>query len=212
VLVTLFLSFGGELFDAVKAERADFTEQHDEQLRQLTFTDGMLRFTNPRWRCHYLGKGEEKACYLVRDHNGRVFVIEVIDENSYRNGRFVGGAYFLDRRAPRLAGVRFDPHATMGLRFTGLVKAREFVHGYEWARFQWRPDRRSRLDPLLTAILQTVYDGAYRDYARRYDDVHERNVLFEVRGPRRRGVPMLIRDAGGRLRLARIGVQPVDVR
>lgn len=208
----MILDFGGQLIHAAKAERVDLSELHDDQLRRLSFADGLLHFPDPRWQCHYLGKGEEKACYLICDHRGRVFVIEAIDENSYRNGRYVGGTYFFDRRVASLTGTRFDDRATMGLRFTGLIKVREYVHGYEWARFQWRPDRRSRLDRLLTLALQTVYDGAFRRYARHYRDVHERNVLFELRTLREPGVPIPVRDAAGRIRLVRVGVQPVDVR
>ena len=105
----------------------------------------------------------------------------MIDERTYLNGRFVTGTYFLERRVAGLTGVDFDRRALIGLRFTGLVKVREFVDGYEWARFQWRPDRRSWLDRPLTAFLQLVLGARYDAYQRRYRDVHERNVLFEVR-------------------------------
>jgi hypothetical protein len=81
-----------------------------------------------------------------------------------------------------------------------------------WARFQWRRDRRSWLDRPLTAVLRIVLGGRYEAYQRRYRDVHERNVLFEVRPLRGSGVPGLARDAAGRVRLVRVGLQPVDLR
>jgi hypothetical protein len=85
----------------------------------------------------------------------------------------------------------------VGLRFTGLVKVREFACGYEWARFQWRPDRTGWVDHLLTGFLRLCLTGRFHDYVRRFRDVHERNVVFEVRSWMRRGVPVLARDAAG---------------
>ena len=178
----------------------------------MTYADRSLRFTDPDWRCEYLGKGEEKAAFLVCDHRRRLFVVEVIDERTYLNGRFVGGAYFMQRRAPRLTRVDFDAGSLIGLRFTGLIKVREFVDGYEWARFQWRPDRRGPLDVVLTEWLRLFLSGRFDHYRRHYRDVHERYVLFEVRPWRGRGVPVPVRDPAGRLRLVRVGLQPVDVR
>jgi hypothetical protein len=128
------------------------------------------------------------------------------------NGRFVGGTYFLQRRAPGLTGVDFDSGSLIGLRFTGLVKVREFVLGYEWSRFQWRPDRRGPLDVVLTEWLRLFLSGRFDHYRRHYRDVHERYVLFEVRPWRGRGVPVPVRDPAGRLRLVRVRLQPVDVR
>ena len=208
----MIVSFGGERIEASKAVLADFTEHHARQFDAMTYADRSLRFTDPDWRCEYLGKGEEKAAFLVCDHRRRLFVVEVIDERTYLNGRFVGGAYFMQRRAPGLTGVDFDAGSLIGLRFTGLVKVREFVDGYEWARFQWRPDRRGPLDVVLTEWLRLFLSGRFDHYRRHYRDVHERNVLFEVRPWRGRGVPVPVRDPAGRLRLVRVGLQPVDVR
>ena len=208
----MLVSFGGEPIEVSPAVPADFTEHHTLQLDAMTYADRSLRFPDPAWRSSYLGKGEEKACFCVCDHRGRVFVLEVIDERTYLNGRFVGGTYFLQRRVPGLSGVDFSPAALIGLRFSGLVKAREFVDGYEWARFQWRPDRRRRLDGLLTAWLRLFLTGRFEHYRRHYRDVHERNVLFELRPWRGRGVPVLARDQAGRVRLVRVALQPVDVR
>jgi hypothetical protein len=113
---------------------------------------------------------------------------------------------------PGLAGVPKSPGATIGLRFTGLVKARQWAYGHEWARFRWRPDRPSPLDGPLTAYLRLMLGGRYAAYQRRYRDVHERNVLFEVRPAAARGVPVLVRDGSGRVRVARVGLAPIDLR
>lgn len=208
----MIVNMGGDLVEVSKAVAADFTDWHDEQFAAMKYADRLLHFPDPRWRCAYLGKGEEKAAFCVCDHRQRVFVVEVIDERTYLNGRFVTGTYFLQRRVAGVTGVDFDGRALIGLRFTGLVKVREFVDGYEWARFQWRSDRRSWLDRPLTAFLQVVFGARYDAYQRRYRDVHERNVLFEVRTLSQPGVPGLVRDAAGRVRLVRIGLQPVDLR
>jgi hypothetical protein len=208
----VIVDMGGSVVELFKAGAADFTEWHDHQFAEMRFADRLLHFPDPRWRCVYLGKGEEKAAFCVSDHQQRVFVVEVIDERTYLNGRFATGTYFFERRVAGLSGVDFDSRALIGLRFTGLIKIREFVDGYEWARFQWRPDRRSRLDRPLTAVLHLILGARYDAYQRRYRDVHERNVLFEIRNLHTSGVPMLARDAAGRVRLVRVGLQPVDVR
>ncbi|MEU8073857.1 hypothetical protein AB0B31_00300 [Catellatospora citrea] len=206
----VLVDFDGERLDVAAA--AGLTASHAEQIRQAVYDGRLLRFPDPAWRCAYLGAGEEKACFGVRDADGRMFVLEVIDERTYLNGRFVGGAYFGDHRVPGLSGVPKSARATVGLRFTGLVKARQWVHGHEWARFPWRPDRASRLDALLTGYLRLFLGGRYDRYRRQYSDVHERNVLFEVRPARARGVPVLARDLAGRVRLVRVGLQPIDLR
>lgn len=209
----MLLRFGDEVVDVTPADAEAFTAAHDEQFFAASFVDGSLMFRDPRWRANYLGRGEEKAVFCVCDHNRRVFAIELIDERSYARGRFVTGAYFLERRIPGLAGIPFNPAASeFGLRLTGLVKIREFAYGYEWSRFRWRPDRRGLLDHVITTVLRLLLSGKFRDYQLRYRDVHERNVLFEVRPWRSRGVPMLMRDAAGKLRLVRVRLAPIDLR
>jgi hypothetical protein len=208
----MIVTFGSERIEVSKAAAADFTEHHTRQFDTMTYADRSLRFTDPAWRCGYLGKGEEKAAFCVCDHRRRIFVLELIDELTYLNGRFVGGAYFLQRRVRGLTGVDFDGGSLIGLRFTGLVKVREFVDGYEWSRFQWRADRRGWLDVALTAWLRLFLSGRFEHYRQRYGDVHDRNVLFEIRPWRERGVPVPARDPAGRIRLVRVVLQPVDVR
>ncbi|GAA1653935.1 hypothetical protein [Catellatospora bangladeshensis] len=206
----MLVDFGGERLAVTPAVALD--GDHGATIRAAVYDGRLLRFPDPEWRCVYLGAGEEKACFGVRDGAGRMFVLEVLDERTYLNGRFVGGTYFGDHRVPGLAGVPKSPGAAIGLRFTGLVKARQWVYGHEWARFRWRPDRPSPLDAPLTAYLRLVLGGRYARYHRHYRDVHERNVLFEVRPARARGVPVVTRDLHGRIGLRRVGLQPIDLR
>lgn len=209
----VLLRFGDEVVAVVPAGAEDFTSEHQEQLSAMRFVDGTLRFRDPRWLATYLGRGEEKAVFCVCDHDRHVFAVELIDERSYQRGRFVTGTYFLERRVAGLAGMPFDPTTgEFGLRFTGLIKVREFAYGYEWSRFRWRADRRSVLDHVITAVLRLLLGGQFSGYQQRYRDVHERNVLFEIKPWRSRGVPVLMRDAAGKLRMVRVRLAPVDVR
>jgi hypothetical protein len=64
----------------------------------------------------------------------------------------------------------------------------------------------------FAAALQSILGARYATYQRHYRDVHERNVLFEVRPHNQRGVPALARDAAGRIHLVRIALQPIDLR
>jgi hypothetical protein len=88
----MIVNFGGERVEVSKATPADFGDHHAAQFDAMTYADRSLRFIDPDWRCAYLGKGEEKAVFCVCDHRRRLFVVEVIDERTYLNGRFVGGA------------------------------------------------------------------------------------------------------------------------
>jgi hypothetical protein len=208
----VIVRFGDELVEAEKAALEDFGPWHAEQLAHATYADRRIAFPDPRWRAELLGRGEEKAAFCVCDHAGRLFVLEVIDERSYLNGRFVTGTYFGTHRVPGLAGRPFDATGPFGLRFTGLVKVREYVYGYEWSRFQWRPDRRGWIDGALTGWLHLWLGGRYGRYRLRYTDVHERNVLFEVRPWRARGVIVVARDWDGRVRPVRVRLAPIDLR
>jgi hypothetical protein len=89
---------------------------------------------------------------------------------------------------------------------------REFVDGYERARFRWRPDRQGWLDRVLTGYPRPRLGGRCGHYRRHCRDVHGRNVLFEVRDRHERGIRVPARDRSGRIRLGRVGLQPVDVR
>ncbi|MBN1200303.1 MAG: hypothetical protein JXJ20_00475 [Anaerolineae bacterium] len=206
------LQFDGEIRAVTKIQAGDFTPDHRDQLAQASFQAGRLLLPDARWASLFLGAGEEKAVFCVCDHANRVFAVEALDERTYVDGRFVGGQYFFDMRVPGLSGARLRPDSTFGLMFSGKIRVREFVHGYEWARFRFDPRRRSLLDPLLTSFLRAVLAYRFDFYRTHYRDVHARNVLFELRALSEKGVPVLVRNWTGAFRLVRVGLQAVDVR
>ncbi len=197
-----------------KLEHGEFDEQHRSLIENARYDSAkkQLILTDERWKTQFLGAGEEKAVFLICDQENRVFALEVIDETSYRNGRFVGGKYFCETRAPGLTRVPLHEDALTCTTFTGKIKAREFVHGYEWARFQFNPRQQSWLDLLLTFWLRFWLLAKFKSYAARYKDVHERNIMFEIRSMRESGVPILCKNAAGKFLFARVGLQPIDVR
>jgi hypothetical protein len=206
------LRFSDQLLAVSKIQESDFTVAHHENLSELKYQQQTLHFPDSRWRALYLGAGEEKAVFCVCDHERRVFTVELIDERHYLNGRFVGGKYFFNKRIGSLTNVKANPDSEFGLTFTGLIKVREFAHGYEWARFQFNPRKKSWLDSVLTGFLQSALAAQFSTYQAHYKDVHARNVLFEIRDFRQSGVPVILRDWTGKIRVARIGLQPIDVR
>jgi hypothetical protein len=206
------LRFGDRSIAANKIRTQDFVLEHHDCLSQMQYLDSRLMFPDPRWQSVYLGAGEEKAVFCICDHLDRVFAVELIDERHYLNGRFVGGTYFFNKRINSLSNVKANPESEFGLTFTGLVKVREFVYGYEWSRFQFDLRQKMAIDHLLTTTLQSLLIAGYNSYAAHYKDVHARNILFEIRSFNQSGVPMLIRDMVGRLRFVKVGLQPVDVR
>ena len=206
------LKFADQVITVKKIRDEDFSPLHHEILDQLQYQPHTLLFSDDRWRCIYLGAGEEKAVYCVCDHDQRVFAIELIDERHYLNGRFVGGKYFFNKRISSLANIKASPDSEFGLTFSGLFKIREFVHGYEWARFQFDPRKKTGIDIFLTSFLQSLLMTRFREYQARYKDVHDRNVLFEIRNRNQSGIPIILKTWRGYLRVAKIGLQPIDVR
>jgi len=120
--------------------------------------------------------------------------------------------YFFETVAAGLRDVKLYPQSLIGLTFTGRVKAREYVHGYEWARFHYRPDREHVLDGILTSILQAGMQSHFTEIQRQYHDVHDRNVLFEIRDDHEKGLRIPIRDWEGHFKFVRVGLQAIDVR
>ena len=206
------LRFDQDIVQVSKIRDVDFTPVHHDVLTQMQYQAGRLILPDPRWHSQYLGEGEEKAVFCVCDENQRVFAVELIDERHYLNGRFVTGTYFFDKRIPALNHVKAHADSEFGLMFTGLVKVREFAHGYEWGRFQFDPRRKTALDIPLTAFLQSVFMSQFRHYQSHYRDVHDRNVLFEIRDFHQPGVPLLIKTWTSQLAAVKIGLQPIDVR
>jgi hypothetical protein len=186
------LRFGDEICDVSKIEREAFEAIHHEVLDNLSYDNGNLIFEDERWQVAYLGAGEEKAVYAVCDHERRVFALEVINEHTYLNGRLIDGEYFFEKRIPGLTNVQPNPDAIFRFVFTGLVKVREFVYGYTWDRFQFDARRKSSLDGVMTSILQGFFQGEVNHYREHYKDVHDRNLMFEIRAPNERGWPIFI--------------------
>lgn len=207
------LGFGNEIRDVTKIKAVEFSALHKETILQIHYQDHTLVFPEGcRWISRFLGAGEEKAVFCVCDEHNRVFALELINQKTYLDGRFVGGAYFYETLVPGLGNVKFNSKSIVGLVFTGLVKAREYVHGYEWARFQYSPLRPGWPDHFLTAWFQFLFGGDFAEYRAHYKDVHDRNVMFEIRDWKAKGVPALIKDWRDRVRAVKIGVQPIDVR
>lgn len=206
------LVFEEELVWVQKLPAAGWTAAHQAMLQGLRYAAGRVTVADPAWRAALLGAGEEKAVALLCDPQRQVFAVELIDERHYLNGRFVGGTYFATTRVSGLAEVPFQPGALIGLTFTGLVKAREFVYGHPWDRFQVRMRGPHWLDGIMTQWLQSWLRPQFQGYAARYKDVHGRNVLWELRPAWARGVPALMVNAAGQRQVVRVGLQPIDVR
>ncbi len=206
------LQFGNDIKLVAKIKADEFTALHKEVVSQARYENRNLIFPNDQWKSTFLGAGEEKAVFCVCDQDNRIFALEVINQKTYLNGRFVGGVYFYETIIPNLGNVKFNPKSVVGLTFTGLVKAREYVYGYEWARFQFSPMKFKWFDIFLTAYLQSAFGGDFAEYRARYKDVHDRNVMFEIRDFKAKGVPVWIKDWQNNHRLVKIGVQPIDVR
>src|SRR5258708_37181519 len=167
------LKFGDEIIEVNKIRDEEFTNAHHDVLSTMCYEHQKLLFSDERWHSLYLGAGEEKAVFCVCDQNHSVFAVEMIDERSYLNGRFVGGKYFFNKHSRSISNQKSQSDSEFSLIFTGLVKVREYVHGYEWSRFQFDPTKRSGVDIFLTSFLQTVFDARFRQYQSHYHDVHE---------------------------------------
>lgn len=207
----MYLKFGNDIRTVEKIQPDQFSSDHKEIVRGVTHNNGQLRFADDRWVSEFLGAGEEKAVFCVCDHNDRVFALELIDERTYLNGRFVGGKYFCDTTAPALRKAQPNGKSLIRLMFTGKVKAREYVDGYEWARFQYDREKKTWVDGWLTSWLRLFLGAQFEHYRARYKDVHERNVMFEIR-EEGKGVPVIAKDWIGKVRMLKVGLQPIDVR
>jgi len=206
------LKFGNDIKKVRKIDESEFSNFHREIISRVGFKDHCLLFPESGWSSSLLGAGEEKAVFVVCDNENRVFALEVIDNRTYLNGRFVGGTYFFETNAPNMQNIKYSPTSLAGLTFTGLVKAREFVHGYEWARFQFSPNKPGMPDSFLTTWLQSLFAAQFNNYRSRYKDVHDRNIMFEIRESHQKGVPVFIKDWHNKVYLVKVGIQPIDVR
>jgi hypothetical protein len=195
-----------------KIKQENFTPYHHEVIGNLQYESKKLFFKDKAWSSILLGAGEEKAVYCICDHNNKVFALEIIDEKHYLNGRLINGEYFFQKRIGNLVDVKFNPQSLIGLTFTGLVKAREFIYGYEWGRFQLRYDKESKIDKLLTFIFQAKFISEFNSYAERYKDVHDRNVMFEIKGKSDKGALIFYIDSNKKLKIGKLLIRAIDVR
>jgi hypothetical protein len=206
------LQFDNEIKIVSKIKTDDFTPLHREILSRIRYEENKLVLPDEKWQSTLLGAGEEKAVYCICDQNNRVFALEVLDEKTYLNGRFVGGEYFFDVILPGLKNVKANSAALVGLTFTGKVRIREFVYGYVWERFQFNPKKMGVLDSFLTSCLRTGFSSKFNYYRSHYKDVHERNLMFEIRDIGAKGVPAIAKDWLGKINIIKVELQPIDVR
>jgi hypothetical protein len=206
------LRFGDTIREVEKITRGDFTPRHREIMEQSCLSGRNIAFCDEQWTSTLLGSGEEKAVFCVCDPNNKVFAVEAIDDRTYLNGRFVGGEYFFNAFAPGLAQASLSPGSLAGLTFSGKLKIREFVYGYEWSRFQYDPRAPGVIDVLLTSWLHAALGSRFEHFRGSYQDVHERNILFEIRERGQQGIPAIAKDWKGWVRVVKVGLQPVDVR
>ena len=126
-----------------KIRKEEVTGEHHRVLAEARLEDRRLVLPVRSWTASCLGWGQEKVVFCVSDDQQRVCAVECIDERTYKNGRAVEADYFFVHDAAGLDGVRWSPLAIGGLRFTGLIKVREFIYGYVWCRFPFDPRRPS---------------------------------------------------------------------
>lgn len=206
------LMFDNLLKVVEKISKDDFTQYHHKIIGSLQYEDKKLKFQDKSWTSILLGAGEEKAVFCICDHNNKVFALEVIDEKSYLDGRLINGEYFFQKRIGSLVDVKFNQESEIGLTFTGLVKIREYIYGYEWGRFQLWYDKKSGIDKLITFILQSKLLNQFKYYEQFYKDVHERNVMFELKDKSEKGAFIFYIDSNRKLRLGKVMVKAIDVR
>jgi hypothetical protein len=206
-----FMRFGDQIKQVTKIKEDEFTSLHREILSQITLQQGNLNIPRKQWNSLFLGSGEEKAVFCICDHNNRVFAIEAIDEKHYLNGRFIDGNYFFEMRVQGLVNQKLNPKALV-FAFTGLIKVREFVYGYEWARFSFNPGKKNILDFILTSWLQFRLESKFMYFQQYYKDVHGGNVMFEICDFKHKGVIAVIKDLSGKTKLVKVRLQAIDVR
>ena len=208
------LLFDGELVDVRKLLLEEFCEHHRNVLLGMKVCGEGLHFPNTDWRVRFLGMGEEKAVYCVCDSDNRVFALEVLRVAGYRNGRLADTEYYEQQMyIPQLRELERGTDSIFQDGFSGNLKVREFVHGYEWAKFHLRVDKPTfGVDTFLTTVLQAIWSNRFQQFATTFGDVHDANVMFELRNWRMTGFPIPAFDAAGKFHIFRVGLRPIDVR
>lgn len=208
-----YYKFGEEIKEVSKITRENFTKGHIECISNIQLMDKLLYFENKKWKSVLLGAGEEKAVYCVCDEDNQVFALELIDEKHYLNGRLIDGEYFCSVRANNLIGKKLNPDCLIGLNFTGLIKAREFIYGYEWDQFRFSPIISHKiLDLFLTEYLKSSFAEKFRYFSLYYKDVHDRNIMFEINKPDRKKTNLVIKNYNDQKEKVSIQLRAIDVR
>ena len=138
-------------------------------------------------------------------HNNRVFAVELIDERNYRKGRLIDGKYFFNFYADAFNNVPLYPKSVVGLKLSGLVKIREFFHGYVWSRFQFNAVQTTFIDQFITFYLSSSFDGERESMQEHYNDTHDRNFMFELISPNDEGWPFLFKDWNLKIKFFKVG-------
>lgn len=206
------MKFGDELCMVSKLKKSDYSDRHIECIRNMRYENKRLIFDNANWKSILLGAGEEKAVYAVCDENKKVFALELIDERYYLNGRLIEGEYFGNITCKGVKGQRFNPDSLIGLCFTGLVRPREFVYGFEWGMFRRNHNSSSVFDGIITEYLHMLFHSEFEYFSEHFKDVHDRNVMFEIL-PRGMGkVNISFIGADNVLRRISVNIRGIDLR
>lgn len=208
-----YYEFNNNIKQVSKISKEDFTKNHIDCISQMSFCNQKLSFQNNEWHSTLLGAGEEKAVYCVCDQNNKVFALELIDENHYLNGRLIDGEYFSNITVNNIKRVKFNSTSLIGLQFTGLVKAREFVYGYEWGRFSFNPKSHHKfIDLVLTSHLQSIFLNEYKNFEKYYKDVHDRNIMFEINTEFKNYPYIFLKNYNNKIQYSSISLRAIDVR
>jgi hypothetical protein len=64
----------------------------------------------------------------------------------------------------------------------------------------------------MTRLLKGFFQADVSHYRAHYKDVHDRNVMFEIRPANGRGWPIAYQDCLGKVRRGKVGLRAIDVR
>lgn len=209
---TFPMDFNGEIRMVKKLPTNGFTQAHAREIVAMQFSQQKLYFSDSAWSSKLLGSGEEKAVYAVCDSENHVFALELIDERYYLNGRVIGGTYFGEIQCGGIKGCCLHPEALVGLQFTGLVKPREYIRGFEWGRFHWNANRNHLFDHLITVCLHRVFRQDFLEMAQRYGDAHDRNIFFELLPAGEGKTSLYLKNCAGKWERLSLQLRGIDLR
>ena len=206
------MDFDGKIRMVKKLPINGFSQAHAREIAAMQFSQQKLYFSDPTWSSKLLGSGEEKAVYAVCDGENHVFALELIDERYYLNGRLIGGIYFGEMQCAGIKGCCLHPEALVGLQFTGLVKPREYIRGFEWSRFHWNAGQNHFLDRLITVCLRRVFRQEFLEMAQHYGDAHDRNIFFELLPTGEGKTSLYCKNCDGKWEYLSVQLRGIDLR